>query len=170
MWGCFGLTAAADCDVPHVLAEAWFCQLQVFSMTVWHLGFWEPFRGYINARAPRSEVSCWSFREVGFGLLVVVLKEETKGKKLDSEISISFFPVCPSSSLSNGKRWNWKQGIKGGRKTQSKDQLHTHTHTHESINVNIFLKEGRKNRKKGGEKGRDRGHSKWYEKALSVCS
>lgn len=36
---------------------------------------------------------CWLFREVGCGLLVVVLKEETKGKKLDPGVSILFFPL-----------------------------------------------------------------------------
>ena len=34
---------------------------------------------------------CWSFREVGCGLLVAVVKEETKGKKLDSGISVYIF-------------------------------------------------------------------------------
>lgn len=38
---------------------------------------------------------CWSFREVIFGLLVAVVKEETKGKILDS----GFF-LIPLSSLS----------------------------------------------------------------------
>jgi hypothetical protein len=43
--------------------------------------------------------ACWSFREVGCSLLVVVLKEETKGKRLDSGIFlISFFPLSPLSS------------------------------------------------------------------------
>lgn len=54
MWGCFGLTAAADCDVPHALAEAWFCQLQTVSANVGHLEFWQLFRGYINAGPQRS--------------------------------------------------------------------------------------------------------------------
>jgi hypothetical protein len=62
----------------------------------------ELFRGYINARALRSEVGYWSFREIGSSLLVVVLKEETKGKKLDSEISISLSPLS-SFSLSSDR-------------------------------------------------------------------
>lgn len=52
--GCFGLTAAADYDVPHALAEARFCQLQIVSANVGHLEFWQLFRGYINAGPQRS--------------------------------------------------------------------------------------------------------------------
>jgi hypothetical protein len=34
------------------------CWLQIVSSVVWHLEFWELFRGYINARAPEVE-ACW---------------------------------------------------------------------------------------------------------------
>lgn len=55
------------------------------------------FEGCINARATRGGVGgCWLFREVGYGLLVVVLKEEAKGKKCDP----GFFPLIPLSPLS----------------------------------------------------------------------
>jgi hypothetical protein len=39
------------------------------------LEFWELFRGYVNARAPRS------FRRVGCSLLIVMLKEERKEER-----------------------------------------------------------------------------------------
>jgi hypothetical protein len=39
------LSTAADYDLPHALARAWFCQLQVVSVTVWCLEFWGLFRG-----------------------------------------------------------------------------------------------------------------------------
>jgi hypothetical protein len=43
------------------------------------LEFWELFRKYINVRALRGRVGgCWLFRGIGCGLLVVVLKEETR--------------------------------------------------------------------------------------------
>jgi hypothetical protein len=32
MWGCVALSAAADYDLSHALAEAWFCQLQRVSV------------------------------------------------------------------------------------------------------------------------------------------
>jgi hypothetical protein len=38
MWGCFGLSAAADYDLPPALAEAWFCQLQIVPVTFGILG------------------------------------------------------------------------------------------------------------------------------------
>jgi hypothetical protein len=31
IWGCF---KAADYDLPHVLAEVWFCQLKIVSVIV----------------------------------------------------------------------------------------------------------------------------------------
>jgi hypothetical protein len=31
IWGCFGLTAVADYDLPHALAKAWYCQEQMVS-------------------------------------------------------------------------------------------------------------------------------------------
>ena len=49
------LPVAADYDLPRALAEAWFCQLQVISVIVCHLEFWEIFKVYMNLRAPRSE-------------------------------------------------------------------------------------------------------------------
>ena len=53
----------------------------------------------MNARARRGRVGgWWSFSGVGCSLLVVVLKEETKGKKLDSGIS---FPSILVSLLSS---------------------------------------------------------------------
>ena len=61
-------------------------------------GLWELFRGYINARAPRGGVGmgdCWSFREFHCALLVAAVKEETKGKKLDSGIFL--IPLSPLS-------------------------------------------------------------------------
>ena len=39
-------------------------------------------------------VGCWLFRQVGCGLLVAIVKEQTQGKKLDSEI-----PLIPLSTL-----------------------------------------------------------------------
>jgi hypothetical protein len=47
------------------------------------------FKEYINGRAPKG--GCWSFRETGYGLLVAMVKRETKGKKLDSGISVHLF-------------------------------------------------------------------------------
>lgn len=67
-------TDCSSCDLSHVLAEVWFCQLQRVSVTVWHLEFWKLFKWYINARALVCRVDdCWSFRGVGCGLLVVLL-------------------------------------------------------------------------------------------------
>jgi hypothetical protein len=34
MWGSFGLSAAADYDLPHALAEVWFFQQQIASVIV----------------------------------------------------------------------------------------------------------------------------------------
>ena len=97
IWGCFGLYGAADYDLPSALAEARFCQLQVVSSIVWCLEFWELFRGYINARALSGVAGgCWWFSWVGCGMLVVVLKEETKRKTSDSGISISLPSILPS--------------------------------------------------------------------------
>lgn len=50
--GCFWLFEAADHDLPHVLA--WICQLQIISVILWHLEFWQLFRGHKNARAMRD--------------------------------------------------------------------------------------------------------------------
>ena len=53
--------------------------------------FWELFRGYINARALSGVAGgCWWFSWVGCGMLVVVLKEETKRK---FSISTSVVPI-----------------------------------------------------------------------------
>ena len=99
--GCFELpaAAAADCDLPCALAQAWFCQLEIISVISRCLGFWELFRGYINARAPERPgqwLLCWSFRKVSCYLLVAVVTEETKGKELDPGISLSLPPSFPS--------------------------------------------------------------------------
>ena len=51
------------------------------------LEFWQLFRGYINARALRGGDGC--------GLFVVELKEEIKGKQLDSGIFL--IPLSPLS-------------------------------------------------------------------------
>jgi hypothetical protein len=64
------------------------------------LEFSELFRGYINARA---QINVWwdgwcSSGGVGCGLFVVVLKEEKKGKKLDSESSSFLSLLYPSFS------------------------------------------------------------------------
>ena len=45
IWGCFRLSTAADYDLPHALARALFCQLQIVSARVWCLEFWGLFRG-----------------------------------------------------------------------------------------------------------------------------
>jgi hypothetical protein len=42
--------------------------------------------------------SCWSFREIGCVLVVAVIKEETKGKKLDPGIFLFFSPLYLSFS------------------------------------------------------------------------
>ena len=46
IWRCFRLSTAADYDLPHALAWAWFCQLQIVSSAVWHLEFCELQRVY----------------------------------------------------------------------------------------------------------------------------
>lgn len=68
-----------------------------------------PLRGRVD--------NCWLFRGLGCGLLAAVLKEETKGKKLDSGI---FFPPNSSPpsipvallSINGGET----REIKGGKK------------------------------------------------------
>jgi hypothetical protein len=53
------------------------------------LEFWELSKGHINARAPIGRVGgWWLFREVGCSLLVAMVKEDTKGKKLGPGILI----------------------------------------------------------------------------------
>lgn len=61
------------------------------SGNLWCFEFWVLLRGYINARASIGGVSgCGSLREgVGCDLLIVLHKEETKGKTLDSGLSLS---------------------------------------------------------------------------------
>jgi hypothetical protein len=54
-----------------------------------NLEFWELFQGYINGRVPRGVFG--HLEGVGCSLLVVLLKEETRGKELDSGISPSLF-------------------------------------------------------------------------------
>jgi hypothetical protein len=61
------------------------------------LEFWELFREYINDRALISEVGVGWSRVVGCDLLVAMLKEETKGKKIDTGISFSLSPSLPLS-------------------------------------------------------------------------
>ena len=68
IWGYFGLTTEADCDLPHTLSEEWFCHVQVVSAIIWYFGFGEIFRGYLNARALVGMVSGWCYS----GELVVV--------------------------------------------------------------------------------------------------
>jgi hypothetical protein len=61
--------------------------------------FWQLFRGDINARALKNGVvSCWSFIEVGCGLLVAMVEEETKEKKLDSTVPLLLSLLYLSSS------------------------------------------------------------------------
>jgi len=55
------------------------------------LEFWELFRGYECVRALKGGASC--------GLLIVVLKEEIKGKKLESRISLSLSSFLSFSSI-----------------------------------------------------------------------
>jgi hypothetical protein len=111
IWGCFGLSTEGENDLPLALLEAWFCQLQIVSVIdIWHLELTFDilgiFKGYINARALRRWVGgCWSFIGIGRGLFVVVLKDETKGKNLDSGISVSLPFFCLSY---------WWQEIKPG--------------------------------------------------------
>ena len=79
-WGCF---AAADYDLPHALAEVWFCQLQIVSDIASEL-----FRGYVNERWG------WWLLVIQGGWLVVMLKAEIKRKESYSGIffsSLSFF-------------------------------------------------------------------------------
>jgi hypothetical protein len=51
-----------DFFLPYILLRAWFCQLQIVSAIVWHLEFWEFFRGCTHARALAAEV-CGCSRE-----------------------------------------------------------------------------------------------------------
>jgi hypothetical protein len=58
--------SAADRDLPHALAEAWFCHLQIISAIMLCLEFWELSRGHTVLGPPRGRVdSCWLFREAG---------------------------------------------------------------------------------------------------------
>jgi hypothetical protein len=51
------------------------------------------FQRICKCQGPIGRVGgCWSFREVGCSLLVAMLKEETKKKKLDLGISPAFSP------------------------------------------------------------------------------
>jgi hypothetical protein len=64
------------------------------------LEFWELFTRYINSSALRGRI-WWLlvFREFGCSLLVVMLKEEMKGKKLDSDLSLPLSFSLPPLSL-----------------------------------------------------------------------
>lgn len=62
-----------------------------------------PQREY-NSRAP----SCWSFRVFAYSLFVVMLKEKTKGKKLDLGISSPNFFLLSLSS--DGHEMGWGSG------------------------------------------------------------
>jgi hypothetical protein len=75
---CFRLSTAADCDLPHALAEAWFYQLQMVSVIVWHLEFWGRPRGHVNARSLRGIGSGWLLLGVDGCGSVVVCKEERR--------------------------------------------------------------------------------------------
>jgi hypothetical protein len=101
--GLLKLSTAADCDLPHALVEAWFCQLQIVSEIVCPLEFWELFGGYINARVPIGGISgCWSFKGIGCGLLVAMLKEETKRKEIRfRDLYISLASILLSILSSN---------------------------------------------------------------------
>jgi hypothetical protein len=50
------MSEADDYDLPRALAETCFCQMQTVSAVVLRMGFWELFRGCINARPPIGEV------------------------------------------------------------------------------------------------------------------
>ena len=71
MWGCCRQSAAADHDLPRALAEAWFCQLQIISAIA------RAWRGWVGGK-------WWFVRSCGQG---------TKGKKYDSEVSVSLPPL-----------------------------------------------------------------------------
>lgn len=56
--------------------------------------FWELFRGCINARTPKDGVGGWRLLgRIVCGLSIVMLKKETRRKKLDLRISISLSPL-----------------------------------------------------------------------------
>jgi hypothetical protein len=79
-----GLLKAADYDLPHALAEAWFCQLQIVSANVWCLEFWALIRGYINGGGliGRLLVDGWMpLVAVGYGLLSNSVQRWNKEKK-----------------------------------------------------------------------------------------
>ena len=92
----------------------------------------------INARAPREGMDgCWLFRKVSYSLLVAVVKDETKGKKLDSGIFLSplsllscFSPIlCPEVKprVTDG---SWNKGWEKENPQSSKDQLQKHSCMH----------------------------------------
>ena len=54
IWGCFRLSTAADCDLSHALAEAWFYQLKlgyVWSSGDFSEGLWMPVPWEVAAAA-----------------------------------------------------------------------------------------------------------------------
>jgi hypothetical protein len=72
------------------------------------LEFWEIFRGCVNGRAPLGGVGgCWVFKGVGCSLLIIMLKEETKGNRLYLEISFSppLFFIISCLVLGGEMRW-----------------------------------------------------------------
>lgn len=82
------------------------------------------FQGYINARAPAGrDNGCWSFRRLVVICLVAVVKEERKGKTIDSGIFlVSLSLLAPPVSSVRGETIR----IKGGKKKKpqsSKEQL-----------------------------------------------
>lgn len=51
----FNPTTAGECNLPVALPG--FCQLQIVSVSVWYLKFWELYRGCTNAKALRGGVT-----------------------------------------------------------------------------------------------------------------
>jgi hypothetical protein len=89
MWGYFRLSAAADYDLPHALVEMWFCQLQIVSVIVVCLEFWEPFRKYLNARTREMR----SVVAGHLGRLVAVSSSHGQRRNKRKEIRFMNFPI-----------------------------------------------------------------------------
>lgn len=106
MWG-DGATSTLQQLWFCALAEAWVCQLQTVSATVWCLKSWEPFRGCSNARAPTA--GCWLLADGGRGWLQFAVPR-TRRKKLDSEVSSSPSSLPFSLSPIGAKGWKLGEG------------------------------------------------------------
>lgn len=82
-------------------------------------------QGYINARAPTDRDSgCWLFRRLVVICLVAVVKEERKGKTIDSGIFLVSLSLL-ASPVSSVRGETVRKG-KGGKKKKpqsSKEQL-----------------------------------------------